>query len=414
MTDQNPTPAPDEAPVVFEGSLEELQALSATMNTAAARVEEVSHQVEDIAKRQAEQGEALTKGQADLLAFKDLFSKKYGPSGMKDVANEINQFVCNLYHTRHPMGTPTKAAAGFGKDYTTTTDATAGYLIDDVLAKEIFELSDVYGKIINRITNFTVAPGTTIKINRELAQITAGWRSSTGAAVDEGANIPAATGGTFAQISMEPFLIGTRFVTSNEMLETPGLGFGAYMARKAARAIIRKREESILKGTHGGSANDPPSDGLTQDSNITDLTDLSANTAAQHLAFIANCVAAYGPLEDTVDNVLLIPSAKYFGLAGETVNASNAAFIWANPRENIPTMLFGYELIHHNDMYDGTDYHIACGPLDTIVEILSGQLSIGFNPYGDGWDTNETSVRVFTHANYRTVSPAVWRRAQYA
>jgi len=426
VLDKNGDPIPmtdaNGKPIAFEGSIEDLKKMSKTMNTAAERVEEVSNKIASIQAAAAQQGETLTQQQADLLAFKDLMSMKFGQSGMKDVANEMSKTVSNLFNARHPLGKRSKVDEDFKKtiNYETPTDATAGYLIRDELASQIFELSDVYGNVINRVTKFTVSPGQTIKINRELAHITASWRTiaaNTDSA--EGEAIPDATGGTFGQISMEPILVGCKFVATNEMLEFPEIGFGAMMARKASRAIIRTRESGILKGTHGGSANDPPSDGITQDSNITDLTDLTAATAQEFLAFIANAVAAYGPLQDTVDNVLLIPSTKYYELAGETVNASNAAFIWSNPRQGIPSMLFGYELIHHNDMYDGADYHVAIGSLDSVVEITSGQLNIGFNPYGydsngAGWETNETLIRVYTHANYRTINPGVWRRAQFA
>jgi HK97 family phage major capsid protein len=356
------------------------------------QAEKAINTVAELEKGFSEVKESNMQVAKDVLELRSFMEAKHGQSGADDFDNEMAKFVSGAF--KHSRGD--KAVA----DFTTTTDATAGYLVDDILSNELFEIGDVYGTILPRCTNLTVPAGTTMKINKDATLPTAYWRAAQGAAMTEAE-------ATLGQASLSPILVGAYIKAANELLESPGVGFGSLMAVRMSRAILKAKEDAILKGASSGSE---PSDGLTVVTGVNDQTAIDELDFAGLVAFLGEAAADYAPSADPLQNALFIDPVKYLAFMGHATAATMPGFTWADPANSQPASVFGYEMIVHPSMYDGTDYYLGLGDPANIVTASSGEVRVDFNPYS-GWTSNETWMRVFTHFDYEVMIPSQWSKA---
>jgi len=356
------------------------------------QVEKAVETVGNLEKGFADVKESNAQVAKDVLELRAFMEAKHGASGADDFDAEMNKFLSKAF--RHSRGD--KAVA----DFTTTTDATAGYLVDDILSSELFEIGDVYGTILDRCTNLTVPAGSTMKVNKDATLPTAYWRTAQGTAMTEAE-------ATFGQASLTPALVGAYIKAANELLESPGVGFGSLMAARMARAVLKAKEDAILIGT---SAGDEPTDGLLVVAGVNSQTAITEMDFADLVSFLGEAAADYAPSADPTQNVLLLDPVKYLAFLGQATAATMPGFSWADPATGQPARVFGYEIVVHPSMYDASDYYIGLGDLANIVTASSGEVRVDFNPYS-GWTSNETWMRVFTHFDYEVMIPGQWSKA---
>lgn len=349
--------------------------------------------VENLEKSFADVQATNAQTAKDVVELRSYMEAKHGASGADDFSNEMSKFISSTF--KHSRG------KALGDDFTTTTDASAGYLVDDILAKELFEIGDVYGNVLPRCTNITIPAGSTMDVNKDALLPTAYWRSAQGTDIT-------GTAPTFGQASLAPILVGSYIKASNELLESPGVGFGSLMTARMARAIVKAKEDAILKGDSVGG--DEPTDGLLTVDGVNAQTALSDMDVSDIANFLGEAVADYAPSEDPSDNVILMTAGKYLKLLGLATASGMPAFTWADPSRGQAASIWGYEIIRHPSMNDGTVHNIALGDLKNILVASSNQAYVDFNPYS-GWTSNETWMKVQTHCDYEVMMPNQWSKA---
>jgi len=377
------------------------------LNEAVEQIEKAVGKVDESTKSVIEVEKSLSELQTsnaqvvkDVVEMRAYLEAEHGKSGAQDFEHEMSKFISKAF--KHNK--TNKTSAGFNEkavaDYTTTTDATAGYLVDDILAKEIFGIGDAYGNILPRTTQITVPAGTTLKVNKDLLLPIATWRATgQGVAMDEDES-------TFAQATLTPALLGSYVKIANELLDSPDIGFGGIMSARMARSILLAKETAILAGD---LENAEPTDGLLNGGLATnDQTAITTLGFDDVAAFLGECIVDYAPSGNPAENQILMTQGEYLGLIASGAILTTPGFSFSDPANEQPARIYGYEIVTHPQMSG----FIALGNLKDILVANSGQMSVDFNPYATtGWTANETWMRVFTHCDYEIMQPNQWSKA---
>jgi HK97 family phage major capsid protein len=368
-------------------------------NADAARkaVEELTGKVDQVQSDLARQEEIAGQKFTEMRQY---LETKHGKSGAEDYFNLFGKWICgmNAVHRGLPVPDDCKAA-GLDFEKATITTGTSGtaYLVPSLLSPAMFESKNLYGSIISRMQRYTVAAGQQMAFNADATDPVAGWQAQ-GAAIAE-------TTGTWSQSTVTPKLVGSWVDAGNELLAVPGVGYGEKIAQRMLKAIVKAEETGILQGDDDGDddGTDPPSDGiLTSTSGCTDKTNIAASTIAAYVNFIADCIDTYEGLIDNGEATLILTPAKAMALAAQTVHATNlpGALTWADPRTGLPGQLMGYEWVAHPGAKVSTTHYAILAELGEQVYANSGKLAVDFNPWGAGFKSNTTTIRVITHSDW--------------
>lgn len=417
--------APGDQPGGGDTTAKVLDLATKSHENAAAALEATKANTEEIAKTAA----AVEEAKADLERAETAFGHKigelrtlletqHGPSGAQDWFNVAGKWLRGAYHHKRTGVVPSdckiegydfqKAVA----DFTTSTSATAGYTVPDLMLPGILAGKDIYGQLIPRCYRLTVPGGQTMKVPAESTTASGFWRKTQGAAMSEDEFV-------YAQGSVNPVLVGSYIKAANELLEVPGTGFAENAIKQMLRAIVKKEETGMVQGDSDalGTALDPPSDGILVDTGVTDQTNISASTLAALVTFISESVADNDELLDTGEAVLLLHPSKVMALAAQAISATNlpGALTWADARNGIPGKILGYDYImHHATLVSATYWAAMFRPMD-IVYANSGKIAVDFNDRGDtAWTSNETWIRVMTHTDWALPRAAKISKADYA
>lgn len=398
-------------------SAAEFKALGEQMEKSISESRETAKKVAEVAD---ELNTLKTDTDADLarlakqaVEVRGHLARKYGDSGAADYLNDMQKFLCGVAASRMGfkmpegdiLGVPVKDVVGkAAADFTTTTDATAGYLIPDQLRPGIRELLDIYGNFLPRTTQVTAPAGHSLLMNRDAARPVAYWRSTQLSAMTE-----EATPMSFAQDTVTSILCGTYIQIANELLRSPFINFAAVSTVRLIAAILRKAEFGVIAGTEAG---DEPSDGIIADA--TDQGSIASMTFANLITFLQSCIEDNEYAFNPSRNVIIMTPTDAMALAAQSVGATELTgmLVWGNPRTGVPTTIMGYELIVHPAANNGTNKHVLLGDPSTITLVNDGTFSVDISgEAGSAFTENASILRALNHYDWNIGQPSEWHKA---
>ncbi len=381
-------------------SIEDTKALSK-------KVDDVANQIATLSSETDADIKQLAKESAQAQSRLALH---YGKSGAEDWLNQMTNFLKGVYSIKKGMQAPEgdiygeaikdlvgKAAA----DFTTTTAATAGYLVPDVLQPGITELKDLYGGLYPHVTKVTAPAGQSIKLNSDAARPVASWRGTQVSTITE-----EATPMSFGQDTLVSELLGSYIQIANELLQAPGVNFSAVAVTRMLRAILVKLEFGLIAGTTGGGE---PSDGLIADA--TDQGTLATMSWANLLTFLQACLTDNDWAYDTGANTIIMTPFDAMALAAE-LGAAQGALIWGDAQNGVPGKLMGYNVLVHPAANNGTSKHILLGDLSSITLIEDSSFGVDISEHaGSAFVENASLLRCFNHYDWNIGQAAEWHKA---
>lgn len=322
-----------------------------------------------LAKAQGDLALVQEKASAELAIVKAALSETHGgPSGATDWVNESAKWVRGVYSEQKLRQPSTETFKNGDRvsdainkvvtNFTTTTGASAGYLLPTLLRPGIIELQSVYGNLYPRVTRFNSPPGQSVTVNHRVGSSTMTWRVAQN--VGMGQNDPNTH--LYGTDTLIPSLAYVYEVVSNEMLTNPDINFGAVMLTDAVRAVNKGLEIALM------SAASVPHAGIT--AAAYGLTTRASATLALLGAFVKEAIAANPWMGDTTRNKIFLHPRDAITLGLQAVSDSNlpGMLVWGDPRLGHPSTLFGYELIVHPSCAIGGVYSAVIGnPEDVIL-----------------------------------------------
>jgi len=288
-----------------------------------------------------------------------------------------------------------KAAATF----TTTTDATAGYLFDDIMKPGITELGTVYGNFYPLVGKMKAPPGIGVLINEEAVDPVAAWRAAQGGAMTE-----EPTPMSWGQDTVTSILMYVWITIANETLANPSVNFSALAVVRMMKAMGQKLEYGMIAGTTGDGE---PSDGIIADA--TAQTTAASMTYALLIAFLQECIADDATAEDTSTKKIFMSRFDALTLAAEK-GVAGGALTFGTGSAGIPDTILGYDLVTHPACNNGTAKHILLGDPSMITLVEDPSFGVDISPH-IAFTNNASVLRVINHYDWNLGILAKWHKA---
>lgn len=356
--------------------------------------------------------EALTaRMDAETKAIKAALKESHGgESGAADWLNMVGKAMIGLAQKkRHGSVDETimfkgdmnlsqfvnKAAATFD----TTTNATAAYLLPEILMPGFIELGDIYGNLWPMLTKFTAPMGQKVHISPQTTRPVARYRTTQGGPMTE-------EDMSFGRNTITTELVYVYLTIANEMINASGIGFAAIATAESLRAINRLNEYSILAGTDSGGA---PSDGVI--AVATDQGTMPSATFGNVINFVQDAIADNEVAADPTRNTLFVTPQDALALAAQAVGTSELTgmLVWGNPRMGIPTTLMGYPVVTHPGCYNGTSKHMLLGDPRKIFVGEDASYGVDFSEHVKFGDY-ETALRIVNHVDWVIPQTTEWHK----
>lgn len=349
------------------------------------------------------------KAAADLEVVKAALAETHGgKSGAEDWSNEFGKFIRGVYMDQKGRQPSAETFANGAKvadvvkaaaDFSTTTGATAGYLIPTILRPGFVELKDIYGNLYPKVTKFTSPPGVSVTVNDQSANPVAAWISAQNAAMTQ-----EGTPRAYNDDTLVPKLLYVYELMANELVNNPFVSFAAMSAVEGAKAVTRKLEYDML------AAASSPHAGVVAAS--TAQTTMASATFALTGAFIKECIADNAYAIDPTSNCLFLHPRDAITLALQAVGASELTgmLVWGDPRKGIPTTLLGFEVVIHPGCNNGTNNYMFLGDPKNIILAEAPSYMIDFSDQV-GFAKFQTAMRVGSHYDYVVKQTTEWHRA---
>lgn len=407
---------------IMDEAIKEITAKVGGISDAVKEAKEAAQsEIEAVKKELAEKSEAVIKTRDELeLLAKDVaeqrkfFEGRHGKSGAEDVNEVLNKWLKGAYYHRMNRGEvpdqykidgyeykrtqldQQKAAA----DFTTTTDATAGYLVPSLVREEVYAQKDLYGNILPLTTKVTCPPGVTMTIPRDLALPDASWTVQ-GIAITEMEE-------TFQGGTVAPKLVGSHANIANEMMEAPGADIGQVLTSRMLRAIVRAEEGGIIAGD---TTNGAPHDGVIVETGISDQTNFGDDTHETLSIFITESLVDNDLLYNQDTSIITMHPSKWRAIKSDTIADQYGDVI--NKIMGAKDSFEGYTVLPHPACLITATYWACMFDPAEIIFANSGQMAVDFNPFGTGWHSNETALRVFTHSDWELGTKAHYSIADW-
>jgi HK97 family phage major capsid protein len=416
----------------IEVDAEGIARLEGSVSKATEYMKSIDDKYDKVAKAQEEASAKLAKAQEHvdkrITELKDFLSVEHGKSGEQDIQALTGKWIKGAAFAARgePIPDDCKSpdidwepdpnveerakvqlqAAQMLPDrikttLTTTTDATAGYLVPDILLGEIQVGYEIYGPLLARCRRVPVPAGVTVKVNSRTTNPTPYWRNAQGNPLDSETNP------IYGQGTATPILCGAYTTVANELWELPGTGFQTDLLGSLVEAITKKKEQGVVYGDDDGAGDDtdPPSDGFTTSTaSASDQDNLTAATLPVFTNFIAQSVADYSKLTQGAGTYILMHPVKKWAYAAASVGTGAANQIaWGDGISGPPPTIQGFQIIESEAMINASSVYWAslCRPQEDIFLCDSGGMSISYNPWdANQFTANETMVRVMSYADW--------------
>ena len=392
---------------VLDRVLEEINKVGGGTNANAAEITELKVKA---AKLEGDLRLIEEKAAADLAVLKATLAETHGgPSGAEDWANEFGKWIRGV-HSEQKLGRKSQETFKNGSsvageiekslvNFSTTTSATAGYLIPTLLRPGFVELKDIYGNLYPKVTKFTSPPGQSVTVNHQAANPVAAWISGQNTGMTQ-----EPTPRSYGTDTLVPKLLYVYELMANELVNNPYVSFAAMSAVEGAKAVTRKLEYDML------AAASSPHPGVVAASN--NLTTRASATFALIGAFIKEAIATNAYAINPTDNCLFLHPRDAITLALQAVGASELTgmLVWGNPRLGVPTTLLGYEVVIHPGCNNGTNNYAFLGNPKNIILAESPSYLIDFSDQV-GFAAFQTAMRVGSHYDYAVKQTGEWHRA---
>ena len=356
--------------------------------------------------------ENLTKSDAqvtalakDLAEYRALAKSHFGRSGAMDYDIEFGNFIKAVWHTqvgaKRGLAMPkwlTKSA----EDYVITDNAQGGYLVPTLLGDFVNKLTERHGFIWPYVNKVTVPDGVAVTYPWELTLATVTWRAGQGGAMTEEA-APIGWGSDTLRTDM----VHDYVKIGNEAMKAPGISIPQNLAQIMTKRIIRKIEEGIVLGDADGSPY-APHDGIYQAASVNSQAEMATVTMALMTTFIGECLADHEGSGDTSENFIIINDA----VAHVLKSAASALGLnaWGDPTTGVPPTFHGYRLLTTPHAYASAHWLAFMAPLSKVTVGWSGGFGVDFND-SLGWVSNETYMKVSTHADFVLGNPDMYHKA---
>ncbi|HOX27465.1 MAG TPA: phage major capsid protein [Candidatus Krumholzibacteria bacterium] len=388
-----------------KGVATDVEALKAAKMVNPDELAKARSDMEALAERHKATAAQLDAVARDVAEFRKMAQNEYGKSGAVDYSVEFGKFIQAAYHTKinkdKPLPDHLKAVA----DYVTTTDAQGGIFVPTLLDPMVRRIIEIHGRMWPYTRKIIVPAGQLIEVPFDSTLPTMTWRASQGTALTEDAG-PIAVGDD----DLRPVLLADYVAIANELLGSAVINIGEFFATRMISKGIRAIEKGFLLGNttttgpHNGviTLADAGSSGSPFEG-----TALATPTFALMAGFIAECNASFEGSGDTSAYQLVTTQAVANKLAAQAVGASELTgmLVWGSPRDGIPSRLMGYDLVISPHCVSTTNRVVMIN-LSNVVVAWTGGFAVDFNPYGyasataGGWGSNETLMKVQTHADY--------------
>lgn len=358
--------------------------------------------------------EALTaRMDAETAAIKAALKESHGGvSGAEDWLNMVGKAMIGLAQKKR-LGSVDSSIMFKGDvnlaqmvqkalaTFDTTTNATAAYLLPEILMPGFIELGDIYGNLWPLLTKFTAPMGQKVHISPQVARPVARYRTTQGGAMTE-EDTPMA----FGRNTITTELVYVYLTIANEMLNATGIGFAAIATAESLRAINRLNEYSVLAGTDSGGA---PSDGVI--AVATDQGTMASATFGNVINFLQDCMDDNEVAADPTRSVLFVTPRDGLALAAQAVGTSELTgmLVWGNPRQGIPTTLMGYPVVTHPACYNGTSRHMLLGDPRKIFVGEDASYGVDFSEHVKFGDY-ETALRIINHVDWVIPQTTEWHK----
>ena len=395
-----------DAPTDDGGSLETLKDIGKQMGDAIKTGDETSKKVDTLANEIKEMQDITGESDADIKKLATNVARHdakleslLGKSGAQDYSMEFAKLIRAMYMEKigAKMGPDEMIDGIHAKEYlekaaitfTTTTDATAGYLIPEIFIPTITQLRHAYGGFYPMLTKITAPPGVGVLFNEESAKPVAAWR----AAQHPGTLTEEATPMTWGQDTVTSILMYVLITIANEMLANPSLNFSSVATVRMLTAMNRKLEYGVIAGTTG---NGEPSDGILADA--TDQGTMATMSFASLITFLKDCITDDESAEDTSVYKIGMTRWDALTLAGEQ-GVTAGSLIWGDAHRGIPNMLMGYELITHPAFNNGTAKYATLFDPSAISLVEDPGFGIDMSEHVN-FKENKTALRVTQHYDW--------------
>ena len=348
------------------------------------------------------------KAAAHLKLATETLSKSYGRVGAEDFVDEFGKWIRGV-HSEQKLRQPSQETFKSGQkvaevikattEFSTTTGATAGYLIPTLLRPGFVELKDIYGNLYPRVQKFTSPPGQAVVVNNQNGVPTAAWQSAQNAAITQ--NDPNTH--TYDDDTLVPKLLYVVEKMSNELVTNPYIGFAAMTAMTAAKAVNRKLEYDML------AAASSPHAGVVAAS--TDQGTIGSATIALVGSFIKAAIADNAYAIDPTRNCLFLHPRDAITLALQSVSSTNlpGMLVWGDPLKGIPTTFLGYSVIVHPGCNNGTNTFAFLGDPQNIILAEGPSYVMDFSDQV-AFLNFQTAMRVGNHYDYVVKQTSEWHR----
>ena len=374
-------------------------------------VAQVQKDLTDVRQLFLTEQQATAKVIADV---RDILAVKHGQSGADDYRWEMKKWMHHIF--AHKSGREVADWAKDGNlaiekaDYTTTTGATAGYMVPTTLMPDLVEISLIYGGIKGRVQSQQMPAGGKMDVSADLVLPTAGYQTNQGTDMAEG-------GGTLQQDTLTTALCGGFCKIANELLESEIIGFVDWFVSRMAQSIDRVTETGILTGDDDavGDGTDPPHNGVINTTGCNDQTNIADSTIGSLLTFISEAAADHEASGDPTLNTIVVTPAKLIAMAQDALGATGLGGVltWGDPVNGIPPKFFGYDIIAHPGAQVSTTHYAIMLNHGSVVVGETRRLAVDLNPYGTGWTSNESWLKVHTHNDFTMGVPDAHSFADY-
>jgi len=381
-------------------SIEDVQKAQADAKAAAARVEALNGDLGVV--------------QNDIAAMRQMLEAGLGKSGAQDLEHEMDMFVKAAWHANRGRKMPQWLEQKAAQFISTDVDAQGGYLVPRSVSDQIIELVLRHGQIWPLVTKFTLPAGNTIRVPNEVTLANTVWsRRSQGAALTE-----SDAGTEWGGDTLNPQYCHGFVKLANEVFTAFGISIPNAMTMQLLKQVVRRLENGIIAGYVGSptqyTGRTAPHNGILRATNVYEQSAAATVTYALVSKFIGESIVDHEGCGDTDEYVIITTDAVAQTLKG---TLTQQGMNWGDVSQGPFPRLQGYRFVTTPFAVKANPTavrnHIILSPIEKVMVAWDGAFRVDFNDRGDGWNDNETWLKVGTYADFTIGNPYMHSYARF-